>query len=78
MQKSNLLALPILLLFSISVVPANAQTFANKQSTTCTGNNNSGCTTSISGRIVTPIRTVVRVIKAQAPVRMMIPSRLHR
>jgi hypothetical protein len=78
MNKSILLALPILLLTLVSVVPANAQTYTNNQSTTCVGNNNSGCTTASGGRTVAPTRTITRAVRTLAPVKAMTINRLRR
>jgi hypothetical protein len=78
MNKSILLALPILLLTLVSVVPANAQTYTNNQSTTCVGNNNSGCTTTSGGRTVTPTRTITRAVRTLAPMKVTTINRSRR
>jgi hypothetical protein len=71
MNKSILLALPILLLTLVSVMPASAKIHTNNQSTTCIGNNNSGYITSINGQIMTLARTITRAVKMQAPLKVM-------
>jgi hypothetical protein len=78
MTKSIYSAFPILLLLVVSVVPANAQTYTNNQSTTCVGNNNSGCTTISGGRTVAPIRTITRAVRTLVPMKVMTINRSSR
>jgi hypothetical protein len=78
MSKSTLLSIaPILLLLVVSVMPANAQTYTNNQSTTCIGNNNSGYISSINGQIMTLARTITRAVKTQVPLKVMMINRSH-
>jgi hypothetical protein len=78
MTKLIASALPILLLLVVSAAPSNAQVFTNTQSTTCVGNNNSGCTTTLNGRTVTPTRTITRAARTQAPSKAITINRSRR
>jgi hypothetical protein len=77
MTPKSIFPLASLLLLVVSVAPSNAQVFTNTQSTTCTGNNNTGCTTTVNGRVA-PARTITRTVRTQVPLKSLIFNRSTR